>query len=172
MADLKYTVIKNRRQYDEYCRIIDHLLELDRATRQQEEEVKLLTVLIEKWDADHNQLKHLDPVQIIHSLMKDHNLTASDLTHIMEISKSYVSEILNYKKGLSKEVIRKLATHFKMNQEAFNRPYLLKNVQPMQVRKRVLPDRRIISKRHDIKSKPFNLNVTKIASTKKRMHSA
>lgn len=37
-----------------------------------------------------------------------------------------MSDILNYKKGLSKEVIRKLATHFKVRQEAFDRPYKLK----------------------------------------------
>ena len=33
--------------------------------------------------------------------------------------------MLNYKKGLSKQVIRKLADHFKVRQEAFNRPYKL-----------------------------------------------
>jgi HTH-type transcriptional regulator / antitoxin HigA len=34
---------------------------------------------------------------------------------------------LNYKKGLSKEVIRTLAAHFKLSQEAFNRPYKLRS---------------------------------------------
>ena len=48
-----------------------------------------------------------------------------DLTTILGISKGYVSDILNYKKGLSKEVIRKLAEYFKVKQEAFNRPYKL-----------------------------------------------
>lgn len=37
-----------------------------------------------------------------------------------------VSEMLNYKKGLSKETIRILSDRFKLNQEAFNRPYELK----------------------------------------------
>jgi plasmid maintenance system antidote protein VapI len=64
-------------------------------------------------------------VEILKSLMKDQGLTASGLGKIIEVSKSHVSEILNYKKGLSKEVIRKLAAHFKVNQEAFNRPYRL-----------------------------------------------
>ena len=41
------------------------------------------------------------------------------------MSKGLVSDILNYKKGLSKEVIRKLAERFKVSQEAFNRPYKL-----------------------------------------------
>jgi HTH-type transcriptional regulator/antitoxin HigA len=37
-----------------------------------------------------------------------------------------VSEILNYKKGFSKSIIRQLSTYFKVSQEAFNRPYALK----------------------------------------------
>lgn len=47
------------------------------------------------------------------------------MTVILGIGKGYVSDILNYKKGLSKDVIRKLADHFKVRQEAFNRPYKL-----------------------------------------------
>jgi len=33
--------------------------------------------------------------------------------------------MLNYKKGLSKEAIRKLSAYFKVSQEAFNRPHKL-----------------------------------------------
>jgi HTH-type transcriptional regulator/antitoxin HigA len=57
--------------------------------------------------------------------MEDHNMKAKDMVDILEISKGYVSDILNYKKGLSKDVIRKLADHFKLSQEAFNRSYKL-----------------------------------------------
>jgi HTH-type transcriptional regulator/antitoxin HigA len=53
-------------------------------------------------------------------------LKPRDLVALLNISKGYVSEILHYKKGLSKEAIRKLAEHFKVSQEAFNRPYKLK----------------------------------------------
>jgi len=62
---------------------------------------------------------------LLHSLMDEHNVKAKDLVDILDISKGYVSDILNYKKGLSKEVIRKLAEHFKVTQESFNRPYKL-----------------------------------------------
>jgi len=39
------------------------------------------------------------------------------------VSKGLVSDILNYKKGLSKEIIRKLSDTFKLSQETFNRHY-------------------------------------------------
>ena len=57
--------------------------------------------------------------------MEERPLKSKDLVVILDVSKGYVSDILNYKKGLSKDVIRKLAEHFKVSQEAFNRPYKL-----------------------------------------------
>ena len=57
--------------------------------------------------------------------MDDHKLKPKDLVDLLNVSKGYISEILHYKKGLSKDVIRKLADHFKVSQEAFNRPYKL-----------------------------------------------
>lgn len=143
MDSLKYTVIKNRKQYNEYCRILDQLIEPDESTKEQDEEIQLLTVLIEKWDAEHSHFKDLDPVEIIRSLMKEHRLSPSDLMRILDISKSYLSEILNYKKGLSKDVIRKLAAHFKMTQEAFNRPYPLKLATPTILKQKTKSQRQL-----------------------------
>ncbi len=57
--------------------------------------------------------------------MAEHKLKPKDLAQILGTGKSLVSEILNYKKGLSKEIIRKLAAYFKLNQEAFNKAYKL-----------------------------------------------
>lgn len=57
--------------------------------------------------------------------LKEHNLKAKDLIEMLGVSKGLVSDILNYKKGMSKEIIRKLSEHFKLSQEAFNRPYPL-----------------------------------------------
>jgi HTH-type transcriptional regulator/antitoxin HigA len=84
-------------------------------------------VLIEKWDAEHTTLSEANPIELIHSLMLDNKLKAKDLVEILGVSKGLVSEILNYKKGLSKDIIRTLSGYFKVSQEAFNRPYKLKN---------------------------------------------
>ncbi|GAB4243629.1 MAG: hypothetical protein Tsb0034_21520 [Ekhidna sp.] len=126
MEALKYKVIKSRKQYDEYCQLLEQLASQDAITPEVEEEMELLTVLIEKYDQENNTFDEVDPIQLLSSLMEDHNLKAKDLVAILGVSKGLVSDILNYKKGLSKEVIRKLAEHFSMNQEAFNRPYKLK----------------------------------------------
>jgi len=126
MEALKYKVIKSREQYDEYCQLVEQLAFQDGVTPEVEEEIELLTVLIEKYDQENNTFEEVDPIQLLISLMDDHNLKAKDLVDILNVSKGLVSDILNYKKGLSKEVIRKLADHFSMKQDAFNRPYKLK----------------------------------------------
>lgn len=125
MATLKYKIITSKAQYKEYSDTLEELVFSRAKDRNTKDEIALLTVLIEKWDAEHNTFDEVDPIHLLYSLMDDHNMKAKDLVELLAISKGYVSDILNYKKGLSKDVIRKLAEHFKVSQEAFNRPYKL-----------------------------------------------
>ena len=125
MESLKYTVIKDQEQYEKYCDILESLLLQDEF--EVRDEIDLLTLLIEKWDKEHNTFDDLDPVELLKRLMEEHHLKAKDLTEILDLSKGTVSKILNYQKGLSKETIRKLSDYFKLSQEAFNRPYKLIN---------------------------------------------
>ena len=125
METLKYTVIKDVEQYKKYCDILEELiLNENNATR---DELELLTLLIEKWDNEHNTFKDSDPIELLKALMNEHDLKAKDLTGILDLSKGTISKILNYHKGLSKDTIRKLSDYFKLSQEAFNRPYKLIN---------------------------------------------
>jgi HTH-type transcriptional regulator/antitoxin HigA len=126
MEVLKYKVISSNTQYKEYSKILENLIFTELKSKNLHDEIALLTLLIEKWDNDHNSFNDLDPVQLLQSLMDSHQLKAKDLVELLGVSKSYISEILNYRKGFSKVVIRKLAAHFKVSQEAFNRPYVLK----------------------------------------------
>jgi HTH-type transcriptional regulator/antitoxin HigA len=125
MATLKYKVIKNKIQYKKYSNTLEDLVFSGSKNKNTKDEITLLTLLVEKWEAEHNTFEEVDPVNLLHSLMDDHNMKAKDLVELLEVSKGYVSDILNYKKGLSKDVIRKLAAHFKLSQETFNRPYKL-----------------------------------------------
>lgn len=125
MKTLKYTIIKTKRQYNEYCNIIEELLTQD--NKNISDEIDLLNLLIEKWDTEHNSFDDLNPVELIKALMEENNLKSKDLIEILDLSKGTVSKILNYHKGLSKDTIRKLSHFFKVSQEAFNRPYKLVN---------------------------------------------
>ncbi len=125
MEILKYSIVKTKEQYNEYCKILENLVYSESQNIQNE--VELLTLLINKWDNEHNSLMDLNPIELLKSLMTENNMKSKDLVEILELSKGTVSKILNYQKGLSKETIRKLADYFKISQEAFNRPYRITN---------------------------------------------
>ncbi|MER3499286.1 MAG: transcriptional regulator [Chitinophagaceae bacterium] len=125
MKTLKYKVIKTKTQYNHYCKKLENLLEKETG-KGVHDEIDLLTLLIEKRDSEHNTFEEVDPICLLTSLMDEHGMKPKDLVDLLGINKAYVSEILHYKKGLSKEVIRKLSDYFKVSQQAFNRPYKLK----------------------------------------------
>ena len=133
MKALKYKIIKSKKQYNEYCEQLEALLDNNSKSKSRREEIELLTFLIEKWDNEHNSFDDIDPVQLLKSLMNDHNMKPISLAELLGVSKGLVSDILNYKKGLSKEIIRKLADTFKLSHEAFNRHYDL--VAPINARR-------------------------------------
>jgi HTH-type transcriptional regulator/antitoxin HigA len=138
METLKYKVIKSKAQYNTYCKMLEELLASGAKTKAAKDEIDLLTLLIETWDEAHNSFDDLDPVALLHSLMEERGIKPKNLVEILDVSKGLVSDILNYKKGMSKEVIRKLAEYFAVNQEAFNRPYLLKTQEENSKQKKVL----------------------------------
>jgi HTH-type transcriptional regulator/antitoxin HigA len=132
MATLKYTVIKSKRQYFEYCSLLERITSTEKHSKAVQDEIDLLTLLIETWDEEHTIFnKNITPVELLQSLMDDHKLKAKDLAELLGVSKGLISDILSYKKGFSKQTIRLLADHFKVSQEAFNKPYTLKNAKEM-----------------------------------------
>ena len=126
---LKYKVIRTGSQYDRYCKALEQLLDKKPKSKSVDEEIDLLTLLIEEWDEEHNSFSDKDPVKLLVSLMEGHELNSKKLAEILGISKGLMSDILNYKKGFSKDIIRRLATYFKVSQDAFNRPYKCKKAE-------------------------------------------
>lgn len=127
MEALPYTIIKTEKQYDSYCLILEELVNLKKKNKLQQDTIGLLTLLIEKWDEEHNSFKDVDPIVMLKYLLTENDLKAIDLARELNVGKSLVSDILNYRRGLSKEIIRKLADRFKLSQEIFNKPYKLES---------------------------------------------
>ena len=125
MKEQGYRIIRSDDQYYKYCDKLEELVSSPEKIN--EDDIELLTLLIEKYDEEKMPTKNVDPIALIKIVMKEHNLKAKDLAEILEVNKSTVSRILNYQKGLSKNAIRILAGHFAISQEALNRPYRLKN---------------------------------------------
>jgi HTH-type transcriptional regulator/antitoxin HigA len=125
METLQYKIIKTDAQYNKYCDILETLVVSGRKAKAVQDEIELLTLLIEKYDEVHNTFKDANPIELLKSLMKDRKMKAVELAKLLNVSEGLVSDMLNYKKGLSKDTIRILSERFKLNQEAFNRPYEL-----------------------------------------------
>src|SRR5688572_7037132 len=123
MDNLK--VIKSLEQYHDYCNELERLAFIEETSTEVEERIDLLTVLIEKWDKEHSTIQEINPVEMLKQLMEMNELSAIELSKATGIDKTVLSKVLNYKKGFSKDVIRILSNYFKVNQEAFNKPYLL-----------------------------------------------
>lgn len=145
METLQYKVIKTHREYKTYCNLLEGLVIVNKKSRQTQESIELLTLLIEKWDSEHNTFSDADPVELLDFLMKENKMKAIDLAAALGVSKSLVSDIMHYRRGLSRDIIRKLAERFKVTQELFNKPYKLvspvnshlKNASVMNTRKKL-----------------------------------
>jgi len=125
METLQYKIIKTDAQYNKYGNALEALVDSGKKNKAVQDEIELLTLLIEKYDAEHNTFDDADPIELLKSLMKDNKMKAVDLAKLLNVSEGLVSDMLNYKKGLSKDTIRILSERFKLNQDAFNRPYEL-----------------------------------------------
>lgn len=122
--DLKYKVISNYKQYKKYCEIKQEI-ESEKKTKKNQDEIDLLTILLEKYDEDNTFLEK-NPVELLVFLMEENNIRSIEVAKKLKVSPGVISDIVNYRKGFSKNIIRDLAKLFKISQEAFNRPYNFK----------------------------------------------
>ena len=142
MESIQYKVIKTDAQYNKYCNRLEILVDSRKKTKAIKEEIELLSLLIEKYDEQHNSFEDANPVEILKHLMKEHKMKSVELAKLLTVSEGLISDILNYKKGISKEIIRKLSIHFKVSQEAFNRHYILKNVDVVTMKSNNVPTKK------------------------------
>jgi HTH-type transcriptional regulator/antitoxin HigA len=113
---LKYTVIRNKTQYKEYCAVLEQKLATGKKTRSIQDEIELLTLLIEKYDETHHPFLKLTPDAILKILLKEHGMKAVDLSVLLGVSEGLVSDMLSGKKSISKKNIKILSGYFKINQ--------------------------------------------------------
>ena len=125
MSTLPYTQTKTEAQYSEYCKTLEDLVTLKQKSKEQQDVVDLLTLLIEKWDEEHNTFPDAEPIELLRYLMDENKLKSVDLSKLLAVSTSLVSDILHYRRGLSKDIIRKLTERFNVSQTLFNWPYKL-----------------------------------------------
>ncbi|QKG53117.1 type II toxin-antitoxin system HigA family antitoxin [Hymenobacter sp. BRD67] len=103
MKILPYTLIKTEQQYQHYCRELEALL-TEAPTAAAQDEIDLLTLLIETWDEAHSHVPAADPIDLLRSLMAGQQLQAKDLASILEIGRGTVSDLLNRRRVCRKQL--------------------------------------------------------------------
>jgi HTH-type transcriptional regulator/antitoxin HigA len=79
---------------------------------------ELLTVLIENFEDEAYALKPASPAEVLRELMEANGLKQKDILDIF-ITPSIASEVLNGKRGLTVEHIRRLSRRFHVSPEVF-----------------------------------------------------
>lgn len=98
--------IRSEAIYREYLGIIDQLV--DCAENSPEEEVlELVSILVENYEAKHYPIEPPDPLEAIKIRMEEQGLKRKDMIDYFG-SASRVSEVLNRKRPLTLEMIRKI----------------------------------------------------------------
>ena len=78
----------------------------------------MLALLIEDFEARHYALRPASPIGVLKFFMEQQDLKQKDLVDVFG-TESIVSEIVNGKRELSKEHIRRLAKRFRVSPELF-----------------------------------------------------
>ena len=123
---MKYKKIHSISLYNEYCDIHEKLMRENHEVFR--DEIELLEVLIEDYDRRMNteKMSKLNPVELLKTLIHNASISQNELAQDLGISRQLLSDILNYRRNISKNLVIKLADHFAMSQEAFSRTYDLR----------------------------------------------
>ena len=125
---MQYKPVKSLPQYKSYESYLEKLLWIEKRSASEQDEVDQLITLIKKWDEVNGSTSHVlplppvnDPVKQMDVLMKEQKVNSSDLATVLGISQSAMSDILNYRKELSDELISKLSLRFKVPKDVFEK---------------------------------------------------
>ncbi len=133
---MKYTKIKSDEQYNEYCELHEMLTFENYASNI--EEIELIEILIDEYEKRTMETpRGMNPVELISYLLQENSITKSTLAKELKVSRQLITDILHYRRNISKTMVNKLSERFKLKPAAFSKPYNLKNAKPKNVRETV-----------------------------------
>ncbi|NJO91491.1 MAG: helix-turn-helix domain-containing protein [Chloroflexia bacterium] len=101
--------------------------EIDKISELEEMEIVYLSVLIEEYEEIHSPIGPPNPVEYLKFLLEDKNMKQQDLVNLLGISKGTLSNILNYRKKLSIEMIRALHNQMGISYDILMEDYELQH---------------------------------------------
>jgi HTH-type transcriptional regulator / antitoxin HigA len=103
---MKWKVIKTEKEYQKALKRLEFIFDAKKNSKDGDE-LELLSLLIDNYEKDKYPIDLPDPIEAIKFRMEQLGYKQKDLAEVMGL-KSRVSEILNRKRKLTLEMIRKL----------------------------------------------------------------
>ena len=85
------------------------------------DKIELIQILIDEYDnrtLDHSS--DMNPIELLNYILTEDEISKSQLARDLGVSKQLISDILNYKRNISKVMVMTLSDRFKMQPKAFN----------------------------------------------------
>jgi len=118
LFEIRPEIITGERQNQAYLRKLEDLTSRRSVSAAEEKLIALLTLLIEQYEAEHHAVPDAGPVDILRHLMEANQLRQKDLVDVFG-TESIVSDVLNGKRDLAKEHIRRLSARFHVSPAVF-----------------------------------------------------
>ncbi len=118
LSQTKPEVVSGDRQHQLYIEQLEKLAGQAEVTPAEEKLIHLLTVLVEDYETRNFPVPEAGPVDIVRHLMDAHRLRQKDLVDVFG-TESIVSDVLNGKRDLTKEHIRRLSRRFHVSPSVF-----------------------------------------------------
>jgi HTH-type transcriptional regulator/antitoxin HigA len=114
--------LKSDKDYDEAIAVVDTLAvkREDSLSPAEQDYLGTLTLLIEQYDCQHHTIEFVgyDGISMLEYLMSESGMTQAELGRLLG-NRALASLLLNRRRQLSKQHIRKLAQHFKVSPGLF-----------------------------------------------------
>jgi HTH-type transcriptional regulator/antitoxin HigA len=118
LSRIKPEVVNGEAQNQAYIEQLEKLTAQKTVSRAEKKLIALLTVLVEDFENKNYPVREARPLDVIRHLMTAHNLRQKDLIDVFG-AESIVSDVLNGKRDLAKEHIRRLSHRFHVSPAVF-----------------------------------------------------
>lgn len=122
--------IRTEEDYEAACKRIDEIFQAEPGTPE-EDELEVLATLVDKYEEEHFPIGMPDPMVAIEIQMQSLGITRKDLMACLGRSSGRVSDILNRRRVLTLNDIRKLSVLLHIPIQVLSQDYPLEKARPI-----------------------------------------
>jgi HTH-type transcriptional regulator / antitoxin HigA len=118
LSETQPEVVRSEEQNQAYIQRLEELTSHEVVSPAEAKLIALLTLLVEEYEDKNYPVPQAGPLDIIRHLMEANNLRQKDLADVFG-TESIVSDVLNGKRDLAKDHIRRLSARFHVSPAVF-----------------------------------------------------